>query len=98
MKHPGLPAETLLIGSSSSHCNACGRACAPESKTHDVILGWGSDNGSPGCGVEWLHVWSEYTGEHATNAVKDMRPDLHFIDHGSPATRNPLVAPEVYGD
>jgi hypothetical protein len=77
MKFPTLPDATLMIGGWSSTCNNCGKSCNPRSTTHDVILGYDmSQNGNPGCGIEWTHVFSEY-GHGET--VQRMRPDLTLV-------------------
>lgn len=72
---------TLHIGGWSSRCGVCGKSCNPSSKTHDVLLGYGEENGTPGCGVEWTHVASDYAGTDIEKRVQEMRPDLIF--HGT---------------
>lgn len=52
----------LIINSFDSRCGECGKSCQPHSKTHDVVLGYGPENGSPGCGVEWDRVTTHYFG------------------------------------
>ncbi len=71
-------AAVLHIGGSSSRCGACGDPCDPGSLTHDVILGWGDRNGSPGCGVRWTHVSFDYI-DHALK-LNRMRSDLPLVD------------------
>ena len=63
--------ETLIVGSWSSHCGNCGKAANPQSETHDVVLGYGPENGTPGCGVRWTQVESEYGQD-----LSQFRPDL----------------------
>ncbi len=67
----GYEHPTLIVDSWSSECSECGKSCDLSSTTHDVILGYGSKNGSPGCGVRWTHVVSNYGQD-----LSDLRPDL----------------------
>ena len=46
----------LEISSSRSKCLACGRETDLNSDRHDTILGYGPDNGDPGCGEKWTEV------------------------------------------
>lgn len=41
---------TMEIGSWYTKCSACGRD-TDWSPTHEVLLGYGPDNGKPGCGA-----------------------------------------------
>ena len=50
----------LEIGSSHSRCLACGRETGLDTDRHDTILGYGSDNGNPGCGEVWTEVRLTY--------------------------------------
>lgn len=77
-KYSALPDATVLVGSWSSHCNNCGKPCSYTSKTHDVILGYGEENGSPGCGIEWKFIFSEY-GPSMEHVLVEDRPDLELI-------------------
>lgn len=70
---PHAPDATVIIGGWHSRCNNCGKECNFHSKTHDVILGYGDDNGMPGCGIEWTHVLQEYGGGNSH------RPDLEIV-------------------
>lgn len=50
---------TLIVGSSSSECKECDRAvnsANPGEKGHYIQLGYGSNNGKPGCGENWTAV------------------------------------------
>jgi hypothetical protein len=73
------PSATLVVDRFSSKCGDCGKSCDPTSKTHDRILGYGSENGDPGCGVEWQNVTTDYAGERDRNATINLRPDLKYI-------------------
>lgn len=73
--------NTLIIGSWSSRCGSCGKDADPHHLTHDVILGYGSQNGQPGCMVRWDSVTSEYDNPNNIAAVKAMRPDLRYVDY-----------------
>lgn len=66
----------LVINRSDSRCHECNRPCDPYAKTHDVVLGYGPANGTPGCGVEWDRLASDYIGAGQEAAVRRMRPDL----------------------
>jgi hypothetical protein len=78
---------TLFIDTWDSKCGNCGRSCNPRSKTHDINYGYDMKiNGTPGCGVEWQFVSSNYFGVDGLNEnIKKMRPDLEFwgFDYGS---------------
>lgn len=63
--------STLHVGGWSSRCGACGKSCDPHSETHDVVLGYGPERGSPGCGARWTQVSSDYGMD-----LSDFRPDL----------------------
>lgn len=80
MRHMGLPEATILVGGFSSRCNACGKDVSPEATTHDVLLGYGPQNGEPGCGIKFTHIYSVYMHGGAEQRVAAMRPDLIFID------------------
>lgn len=45
----------MEIGSWYTKCSACGRD-TDWSPTHEVLLGYGPDNGKPGCGAEFTAV------------------------------------------
>ncbi len=69
----------LSIGTWSSKCVACGRSVDPMSKSHDTIVGYGPDNGKPGCGKTFTHVMSDYIGAGIEESVRIMRPDLEYV-------------------
>lgn len=75
----GLP--LLFIDTWSSTCGNCGKSCDPEKKTHSKLLGWGSENGDPGCKVKYEYVSSNYFGPEVEKWCKDMRPDLEYITY-----------------
>lgn len=56
---PDVPRPVLEIGSWSSHCSVC-RRDADISPTHHVLLGYGKDNGKPGCGAKYAYAVSYY--------------------------------------
>jgi hypothetical protein len=70
----------LIINRTDSRCGACGKACDPREKRHATILGYGPDNGKPGCGAVWTHATSHYVGLGIEQAARRMRPDLEWID------------------
>lgn len=73
--------DVLIIGSWSSRCGTCGKDADPHQRIHAVLLGYGSQNGQPGCMVEWDAVTSEYDAPNNVAAVKAMRPDLRYVDY-----------------
>lgn len=72
--------ETLIINTWSSQCGSCGKGCSPDDETHERILGYGVPDGTKGCGVRWTKVASEYVGAGMEERIRDMRPDLEFVD------------------
>jgi hypothetical protein len=79
---------TLEIGSSDSYCGSC----AQNGKTsnakmtesgHYTLLGYGPDNGQPGCGEKWDHVVFPYvidgTRESIIEGFKKNCPNLADI-------------------
>ncbi len=71
---PGL----LIVNRWDSRCGECGKSCDPSAKTHDIVYGYGSDNGSPGCGAEWDRLASDYVGAGIEAAAQALRPDLEW--------------------
>jgi len=71
-----LPAATVVINRFDSYCNNCGIDCSFFEKTHDTNLGYSKDiRDTPGCGIEWKFVASDYIGLE----VDKCRPDLEYI-------------------
>lgn len=68
---------TLIVGGWNGTCGHCGKSCDPHSETHDVILGYGPENDSPGCGARWVLVESEYGQD-----LSSFRPDLAQVGRG----------------
>lgn len=92
-KYSFVPHNTLLVGSSSTECNNCGKGANPHDKTHDLQYFYGPESGKlPGCGIEWKFITPTYMGEVANRAVREMRPDLQFIGLDLPATKEPDAA------
>lgn len=50
----------VIVGRSDSKCNHCGRAADCTALAHDVLLGYGPDNGQPGCGAKFLFCVDSY--------------------------------------
>lgn len=69
----------IIIDTWSSECGGCGKQADPDSKTHDKLLGWGKENGNPGCGIRYKYVASHYGGTEADEWCRRMRPDLEYI-------------------
>jgi hypothetical protein len=74
--------RALVINTWSSTCGACGKPADPHEKYHDTLLGYGPDNGEPGCGVKWEFVDTDYVGGGVAEAAKGMRPDLKPLPGG----------------
>jgi len=70
--------ETVIINPWSSKCGNCGEDCSYSEAKHLTNLGYGPQNGTPGCGVEWKYVTTEYLGKREEEASKACRPDLEF--------------------
>lgn len=71
--------NTLIINRSDSKCGNCGHSCNPYDPFHETIYGYGEANGTPGCGVVWTHVGSDYVGPDVETWCRSMRPDLIFV-------------------
>lgn len=69
----------LSIGSWNSTCGGCGFEALPEDKAHTTPAGYSKH---PGCGAVFTHVRAVYPGSE--ERVKEMRPDLIFLDMGFP--------------
>lgn len=78
-KYPESCAEALVIDRSASYCGNCGKDANPNQETHRDITGYNPEPGG-GCGVRWKHVTSSYFGDNIEQAVRDMRPDLEWIE------------------
>lgn len=74
--------DTLIINTWYSKCGSCGKDADPHQRIHAVVLGYGSQNGQPGCMVEWDSITSDYDDPAIIEAAKAMRPDLPFIERG----------------
>ena len=72
----------LWVDRWSSRCGACGRSADPKQETHAVQLGYGPENGSPGCGARFEAIASEFVGAGVDEAVRAMRPDLPYLGVG----------------
>lgn len=71
----------LVVGSWMSRCGRCGRDADPHESGHYTLLGYGTDNGKPGCMAKWDTITSEYSGEQAKAATKAVRPDLPYVEY-----------------
>lgn len=68
--------RVLVINRIDAHCGACGRPARPDELAH--LTGAGH-HPQPGCGAEWTHLSTNYTGTGVEASVRDMRPDLTWI-------------------
>lgn len=69
---------TILIGGSSSICSNCSLSASPNEDGHFTLLGYGPDNGKPGCGEPWDRaVYVTYYGFKYTaeNVARDWFSD-----------------------
>jgi len=65
---------TLLIGAWDTRCSNCKRSVDLYSIRHEVNLGWGSENGTPGCGA--LFTAAIWTYNSPGDGARRLRPDL----------------------
>jgi len=77
----GWPAATIIVGISTSACNACGGGCDPDEKTHATRLpGYSGERTREGCGIEFTHITTRSSSPQMRDGVRQMRPDLEFLD------------------
>ena len=50
----------IEIGGWSSHCSNCHREATYSETNHFTLLGYGPDNGRPGCGARFVAMESPY--------------------------------------
>lgn len=87
------PDPTLMVDRFSSTCANCMKDADPSEKGHFTLLGYGPDNGQPGCGIIWTQLLSLYYDESVEEDMKRFRPDLKYVGLFTPWT-----APEVIRD
>lgn len=51
---------TLRIGRTDSTCENCRKAADPSDRGHFINLGYGPDNGTPGCGEKWTDAYFDF--------------------------------------
>lgn len=73
--------KTLYIGRWSSSCGACGKPANLSEKGHFTLLGYGEDNGKPGCGTIWEYVTPTYVGPKVESTIKSMKPNLKYKEN-----------------
>lgn len=61
MQDPTFPPNTRIVEGWATYCNNCGKS-SDIAPTHDVIYGYGEDNGDPGCGIEYEFEFQAYAG------------------------------------
>ena len=71
------PKPLLIINRFDSKCGNCGKSCDPHDQKHVKVLGYAPTG--EGCGVEWTHVTTDYTGDEMAGMCQAMRPDLVFV-------------------
>jgi len=76
--HPRADEAVLWIDGWFSTCGACGKQCDPRQETHMVILGYGPENGAPGCGVRFTSIAASRLDISRDDLVR-MRPDLELL-------------------
>jgi len=68
---------TLIVGSFSSKCGACGKGADPNETHHNTVLGYGPKQ--DGCGALFTELDCSYIGAGIQEATKRLRPDLPFV-------------------
>jgi hypothetical protein len=78
----GLKMTTLYINKSESRCGNCGHGADPYEESHITLVGWAAVNDRmQGCGETYTDVSTDYVNfPGLTDAIKEMRPDLPFIE------------------
>lgn len=75
--------ECIDIGSWSSTCCNCGKEALPDEKAHLTRVGYGPQNGDPGCGITWKYYTSGYSGLGLDNIVERKWPWLKPLPYDS---------------
>lgn len=73
--------HTLIINLSDSKCGNCRKGADPHELTHETVLSYGVQG--KGCGVRWVLLASDYSGDMIKEASQRMRPDLEWVDQWS---------------
>ena len=81
MSRDGLPPGTVIVASSHSSCNACGRSCNPDELSHTTRPS--GKGGGKGCGIAFTHITTPSSVEHSRHRTRLMRPDLIFVEFPS---------------
>lgn len=72
----------LIVNRSSSKCASCGKGADPHDIAHNQVIGYDvAGEFVPGCGAVYTHVTTHYMGAEIAERVRQMRPDLTFIDY-----------------
>jgi len=71
--------ETLYINRWDSTCGNCGGSANPKETAHFTLLGYGPQNGQPGCGAIWRKVSTMAYGDGINDIIRIMRPDLEWV-------------------
>jgi hypothetical protein len=91
MENPSFPKETLIIDTTRSYCNNCGKGVHPRGRAHITNDGW--NGGGKGCGVIWKYVASNYIFiPNLKETILKMRPDLEWVGYDEEVMR---VTPNV---
>lgn len=69
---------TLMVDAWFSICSYCYRDCDPHEKGHYTLLGYGPDNGDPGCGEEFDNIMGTRI-DITDEILHEMRPDLPIV-------------------
>jgi len=68
---------TLFIDTWLSYCGACDKMADPHQDRHRTIPpGMTTQPRRPGCGQQFTHLSSHYSGQAIRVAAQKMRPDL----------------------
>lgn len=66
--------RTLYVNRSDSRCGNCDRPATFRETTHATLLGYGPDNGQPGCGVQWEFLDTDYMNLDVSHTRPDLPP------------------------
>jgi len=59
----------------------CGEEAWLEEDSHETVLGYGPENGSPGCGARFVAIAEHHPhGGSFLEGLKTLRPDLPLLD------------------
>lgn len=77
MADPVAATAVLIIDGWSSSCSACRKTARWDEEGHLMVLGYGDDNGTPGCGAKWSGVsfvygWPDPWPDHIPSWIAEL--------------------------